>query len=233
MIHEFDNLNKQIKLYEVYPNIFAVTVKNDDDRAFLFLRCQEYYESDSDKFRNKSFTIKNYVKFYKKKTNSKSFNYSKDFVGFNLPCKIINDARKKIADPNIYDIIMSRIVETIKSKIGNQSYYLIGINPQLTGELINHELAHGIYYLDPEYKNKVNELIESLPASEKNKIFDELKQLGYCKQVLKDELNAYSSTGNVFNLLSPTESNKFKTLYKQYIKKKLYPKFKQIKIIWT
>ncbi len=37
----------QIELFEMYPKIFAVVIKNDKLRARVFMRYQEFYESDS------------------------------------------------------------------------------------------------------------------------------------------------------------------------------------------
>ena len=62
----------QIK--EVKPNIFAVIVKDKYDRAMLFCRAQEYYESPSLKFRGKNFSIWDYMKWYDEH-NSWGFSY--------------------------------------------------------------------------------------------------------------------------------------------------------------
>ena len=55
----------QIELFEMYPKIFAVVIKNDKLRARVFMRYQEFYESDSDSFRGKGFKWQDYTKFYK------------------------------------------------------------------------------------------------------------------------------------------------------------------------
>ena len=65
----------QIKLFEVYPNIFAVVIKDDKLRSQVFLRYQEFYESDSDSFRGQSFKWEDYIKFYKEKTKKDYFSY--------------------------------------------------------------------------------------------------------------------------------------------------------------
>ena len=57
----------QIELFEVYPKIFALVIKDDKLRARVFLRYQEFYESDSDSFRGKGFKWKDYIDFYKEK----------------------------------------------------------------------------------------------------------------------------------------------------------------------
>ena len=49
------NILNQVQLFEVYPSIFAVVIKDDRLRARVFMRYQEFYESDSDTFRGKGF----------------------------------------------------------------------------------------------------------------------------------------------------------------------------------
>ena len=103
----------QIKLFEVYPKIFAVVIKDDKLRSRVFLRYQEFYESDSDSFRGKSFKWNDYIKFYKDKTKRDYFSYHEDYAGYNVPCDTIEACKAKIPDLNIYDMIMFSVTDTI------------------------------------------------------------------------------------------------------------------------
>ena len=49
------NILSQIELFEMYPKIFALVIKDDKLRARVFMRYQEFYESDSETFRGKGF----------------------------------------------------------------------------------------------------------------------------------------------------------------------------------
>ena len=62
------NILSQIELFEMYPKIFALVIKDNRLRARVFMRYQEFYESDSETFRGKGFRWYDYVKFYKNKT---------------------------------------------------------------------------------------------------------------------------------------------------------------------
>ena len=73
------NILSQIKLFEVYPKIFAVVIKDDKLRARVFMRYQEFYESDSDSFRGKGFKWKDFVDYYKDKTKNDIFTYHEDW----------------------------------------------------------------------------------------------------------------------------------------------------------
>jgi hypothetical protein len=146
----------QIELFEMYPKIYALVIKDDKLRARVFMRYQEFYESDSDSFRGKGFKWYDYVKFYKEKTKKDYFSYHEDWAGYNIPCTSIESCISKIPDLNFYDLIMFSVVETLRSIVGNDNYYLIGID-QSTGDdpsLIFHEVAHGLWFVNPVYKTK-------------------------------------------------------------------------------
>jgi hypothetical protein len=187
----------QIKLFEVYPKIFAVVIKDDKLRSRVFLRYQEFYESDSDSFRGKSFKWNDYIKFYKEKTKRDYFSYHEDFAGYNVPCDTIEACKAKIPDLNIYDMIMFSVTDTIKKLVGDSPYYLIGID-QDNGDdpsLIFHEVAHGLWFSDPDYKNKMTEQINNMDPKVKDKMIDKIKAYGYGDNVYMDELQAYMATG--------------------------------------
>ena len=187
----------QIKLFEVYPKIFALVIKDDKLRSRVFLRYQEFYESDSDSFRGKSFKWNDYIKFYKEKTKRDYFSYHEDFAGYNVPCDTIEACKAKIPDLNIYDMIMFSVTDTIKKLVGGSPYYLIGID-QDNGDdpsLIFHEVAHGLWFSDPNYKNKMTDQINSMDPKVKDKMLDKIKGYGYGDNVYMDELQAYMSTG--------------------------------------
>jgi hypothetical protein len=187
----------QIKLFEVYPNIFAIVIKDDKLRSRVFLRYQEFYESDSDSFRGKSFKWEDYIKFYKDKTKNDYFSYHEDFAGYNIPCDTIEACKAKIPDLNIYDMIMFSITDTIKKIVGGQPYYLIGID-QDTGRdpsLIFHEVAHGLWFSDPDFKKQMTQAINDMDPNVKDKMLDKIKDFGYGDNVYMDELQAYLSTG--------------------------------------
>ena len=191
------NILSQIELFEMYPGIFALVIKNDKLRARVFMRYQEFYESDSDSFRGKGFKWNDFVKFYKKKTKKDYFSYHEDWAGYNIPCNSIESCAALIPDLNFYDLIMFSVVDTIRKKVGSENFYLIGID-QSNGEdpsLIFHEMAHGLWFANPSYKKEMSTIINEMNPSVKEKIFDKIKEAGYGDNVYEDELQAYLSTG--------------------------------------
>jgi hypothetical protein len=191
------NILSQIQLFEMYPKIFAVVIKDDRLRARVFMRYQEFYESDSDTFRGKGFKWKDFVKFYKEKTKNKIFTYHKDWAGYNIPCNSIESCIALIPDLNFYDLIMFSVVDTIKNIVGDDDYYLIGID-QSNGEdpsLIYHEVAHGLWFSSSEYKYQQKNNIEDMNPSVRDQLSKKISGMGYGQNVIDDEIQAYLSTG--------------------------------------
>ena len=191
------NILSQIKLFEIYPKIFAIVIKDARLRARVFMRYQEFYESDSETFRGKGFKWREFVDYYKKKTKSDILTYHEDWAGYNIPCDSIESCIALIPDINFYDLIMFSIVDTIKSKVGSDKFYLIGID-QENGEdpsLIEHELAHGLWFSSPQYKAEQLINIDELPDYIEEPLRKKISQMGYGPNVIDDEIQAYLSTG--------------------------------------
>jgi len=230
------NILSQIKLFEVYPKIFAVVIKDDKLRARVFMRYQEFYESDSDTFRGKGFKWTEFVNYYKNKTKKDILSYHEDWSGYNIPCDSIESCIAVIPDINFYDLIMFSIIDTIKSLVGNDKFYLIGID-QADGEdksLIEHELAHGLWFSSPKYKADQLINIDGLPEYIIEPLRQKISVMGYGSNVIDDEIQAYLSTG----IISPM--NRIKDIKKyQIIFRNTFNKYasnmsaKQIPIDWS
>lgn len=230
------NILSQIELFEMYPKIYAVVIKDDKLRARVFMRYQEFYESDSETFRGKGFKWYDYVKYYKQKTKKDYFSYHEDWAGYNIPCNSIESCIAKIPDLNFYDLIMFSIVDTIKNKVGSDKFYLIGID-QSTGEdpsLIFHEMAHGLWFVNSVYKTKQTINIDKLNSNVKKTLSIKIGGMGYGENVIDDEIQAYLSTGvgdNMKRIKGIKEAQiPFIDTFNSYVKK---IKPKQIEIDWS
>jgi len=74
--------------------------------------------------------------------------------------------------------------------------YIIGVHKNSSDlqNVISHELAHSFYRFYPEYKRSCKKIAKNLEEQEKKVMFETLTLLGYCKNVMEDEIQAYSST---------------------------------------
>lgn len=182
---------------EIAPRIYSVQFQDSFELAMTFLRYQECYESPNPEFRNKSFNLIDYQRWYAANTGKGEFTYVKDWSGFNIPSKIIdmNMAPGFIRDWNSFDGEMKLIDKTIKAVTGNKSYYLIG-SCNADNDTLRHEVAHGLFFTNSDYKMYMNDLIDMSTTLEvQTAMFDILRKMGYDESVLRDELQAYMATG--------------------------------------
>jgi hypothetical protein len=175
--------------------LWLVTASSKFDLGMLFWRVQEFYESPNPELIGRPFSLLDYMKWYSDHCSEEnSFTYFSDFEGYNVPCEVIQRCNEcKHPDFNRYDALMMAISREIEYRQGGK-YYLIGAL-QNDVETLDHEIAHGIYYLFPEYKAAMNKLVDLL-GPHRDVMFKALKSLsgGYTDAVLYDEAQAYMST---------------------------------------
>ena len=212
---------------EIVPRIYCATVDDDYDRAMLFCRYQEFYESPYKKFRNKPFTWMQYMKHYKDAWKKRVFTYPDDWSGYNIPGNVVEKANDVFYKQTEYDHVMNDIYFycAIDSQNKNDGircdWYLIGASSKDKGTL-NHEIAHGLYFTNKEYKKKVTELINNIKPIHYEKLKKKLIKMGYVddKKIIDDEIHAFMSTG-LYNGMNTKElkvyEKEFKNNFKKYI----------------
>lgn len=214
-------MNIKYKIKEIHSRIFLVSIDNPYDLAMTFCRIQEFYESPFKNIRGKKFSMMEFQKLYSEKYGYGFFTYPKDWEGFNIPCNVINTFRdvmwRSLDDWNEYDDVFDIIVSKIEDKYMNgEQYYIIG-SKGTDKSVIDHEVAHAFYYLYPKYKKEVDKIINTIPERLKKKINSWLISAGYSKNVLKDEIQAYLSSDDIFGRFDVSE--KEKNLLDKFIKK--------------
>jgi len=151
------------------------------------LRFQEHYESP--KFRGKIFGLEEYMDWYAA-THGGTFSYFEDWVGFNFPSHIL---RMFEGDYSSKEEAVTLVVDGVMRKHGLDKCYVLGT--AIGGEeAIDHEIAHALYSLYPEYARQVNRLCRT-HAEALKPLEAWLKGTGYHKKVWNDEVNAYLLTG--------------------------------------
>lgn len=184
-------------IQKIIDKVYLVRFEVHYELCMFFLRYQEYYESPNPKFRNHAFTISDFMDWYVKDKNADYFSYPADWGGFNIPSRIIDDVRTDtIQDFNRYDLEMFQLHSKLSQEAGSD-YYLIGVSgpADKNAQMVDHELAHGMYYTIPEYKAKMDKLVKACSPKLRTNMNAWLKDIGYTKEVYVDETQAYLSTG--------------------------------------
>lgn len=199
-------MKKTFIVREVKKNIFLLEFYHEYDMCMTFLRYQEYYESPSPKFRGRSFKILDFMKWYSLKFGNGSFTYPTDWAGFNFYGDVIKEVRELgIPDLNNYDTQMLKVYQQCKKKAAGSKFYIIGV---VKGNgALEHEVAHGLYYLNPDYRKEMNNLVKKMDP-ELRKVMDTyLLKVGYTPGVFVDETQANMATTGDFTNYS--ERNAF------------------------
>lgn len=187
-------MKKPFEIKEIKPRIFLFEFTDNYDMCMHFLRYQEFYESPSSRFRGKSFDIFEFMRWYSKKYGKGSFTYPNDWDGFNIP----GDTIKKVFDlgilcKTIYDYEMLMAWRECNTAANGETFYIIGVKKGT--DALSHEVAHGLFYLHPEYKKQMTKLVRALDPNIRKTINAGLKKLGYTPKVYIDETQAYMATG--------------------------------------
>jgi hypothetical protein len=213
------------KVVEVKPRIYCVTVDDDYDRAMLFCRYQEFYESPYKKFRGKPFTWMEYMRHYKTAWKKGVFTYPEDWSGYNIPSNMLQQAHHIFCRDTEYDLIMNDIYwhcveDSTEKNDGRQTdWYLIGASSKDL-KTMDHEIAHGLYYTNDDYKKSVSKLIKQIEPNHYEKLKKKLIKMGYVddKKIIDDEINAFMSTG-LYNGLDTKELKKYQKNFIKNFKK--------------
>jgi hypothetical protein len=213
------------KVKEIRPFIYCVEVDDDYDRAMLFCRYQEFYESPYKKFRGKPFTWMEYMRFYKIAWKKRTFTYPDDWSGYNIPSNILEKGVDAFYKETEYDVVMNDIYfycsidSQNKNNNTRRDWYLIGASSKDKGTT-NHEIAHGLYYTNKEYKKNVTNLIKNIKPIHYEKLKKKLVKMGYVddKKIIDDEIQAFMSTG-LYNGMDTKELKVYEKDFKKNFKK--------------
>jgi len=136
-----------------------------------------------------------------------NFTYATDWSGFNIPGHVVKEFYAKywhVTSEKTLNhkerALLKMLAPLIKSK---KKFYVIGTfkdkkNKVGTTSIINHEIAHGLFYLNVEYKKQMTKLVSEFKS--KKKFGVDLLKKGYSKPVIEDEIQAYLSTSSLSDL---------------------------------
>lgn len=180
-----------MKIREISDHLYLAEFKNYYLAGMTFLRLAEYYESPFKQIRGKHFTLEGYMDIYCS-TYSQSFNYMTRWGGYNVPGNVVLSFLKTFSDLREKEKKMFDKLGELQD-LSSDRFYLIGALKGHT-DVIEHECAHGFYYLDKDYKRAMDAEVGKLRCY--NRVCKKLKKMGYCKPVFKDESQAYLSTSS-------------------------------------
>jgi hypothetical protein len=195
-----------VKKEIILPHVYVLTFDTQYDLCMSFVRMQEFYESP--KFKNKYFTLEDFMDYWSEEFGNGLFDYPTKWSGFNLSSKIIEKWKSKVGYPHEIRDREWHIINAIDELLLDEEekdgympnkYYVIGVyckgnTKEKRLEVINHESAHAFYDLNSSYKKLANKLLKEMDKQAYLDAEYALIKMGYGKNVIKDEMQAYFST---------------------------------------
>jgi hypothetical protein len=176
----------RLRKSEVLGRVFLVECDQRRELAATFLRFQEHYESP--RFRGRVFTREQFIEWHVAERGA--FTYYEDWPGFNVPSWALEPFSAGLFDP--LEERERRLLELFRGESG--PFYVIGVEGDGTSVdrvTLEHELAHALYATRDDYRREVRDCLRDADTSALER---ELLSLGYCAQVLQDEVHAYLLT---------------------------------------
>lgn len=169
--------------------VWHVTSPDRVKLAMTFIRMQEWYESPNKRFFRRVFSLDEYKKWYAHEHEG-VFSYAKDWSGFNVPSTAVRAVYERFTEHSREERELFRKLERL-GVFGEERFYLIGSSPHATG-VLDHELRHALYFTSTNYRRAVRRVLRKFPV---RTLSNKLKEMGYGKSVIPDEIQAYTLTG--------------------------------------
>lgn len=184
---------KLMGMEELIKDVFNTNFPAQFELASTFLRFQEYYESPE--FRGKIFALEEFKKWYiansPKGKETGEFTYYEDWSGFNVPSYTLEPFYDGKFDPLTNK--EQNLLDSFKGR-REKRFYIIGTCGKEKNSL-KHEMAHGLFYTNPEYKKEVLEVLKTVDQSVIKSIENFFSaSRGYHPDVWIDETHAYLVT---------------------------------------
>jgi hypothetical protein len=178
------------------------------------------------------FTIAEYMHWYVKDGNKKSFTYPTDWSGYNIPLAEIEECLLGLScnvayrdDLNHHDALMQGVVGLIRAECTDPAY-LIGTSTETGEDVLKHEFAHALFGTNYEYEKAIrtqsSEVIGTSMWQEARQI---LTEKGYGGEVLLDEVQAYCVGGK--DILSHLEENDRWKNFADFVRQQFGERYKE------
>lgn len=196
----------------INENIIHLIFKSQKSLCESMVRIEEFYESPE--FAGKTFSLSEYKTWYIK--NYGQWSYYSDWSGFNIPGDKVSSFKKVNPKLRLWEKAI------LKELPLNKKFYLIATYEGGRNDILDHEIAHAMFYLNPEYKNEMTNLVnENLKEFEG---FVAWIRKNYNNNVLIDELQAYLSNttlewfkSNNISFSNQKLLDNFNKIYKKYL----------------
>lgn len=174
----------RIRKIRLAPGVFLLKFSSQYELAATFLRFQEHAESS--RFSGRTFSLEEFMDWYAGKFGN--FTYYQDWAGFNVPSTALEPFRAGSFDP-----LLEKERRFLKLFAGERRpFYVIGVAETHTRSDLAHEIAHALFFTNPDYRGAV---LSAMRGYDTAVLRRALGRMGYSRAVLTDEVHAYLVAG--------------------------------------
>jgi hypothetical protein len=199
---------------EIYPGLFYLESENQKELGDRFKRFYGHYESP--KLRKKNFSEKRFDSWFKNHTiyGKENLSFNEIVGGVNIPNWVFEPFIEGRFDP--LNSLESDVIKEVK-KIKLKKFYIISAIKEEWFDF-EHEISHGIYYLNNDYFSEINSFLSSMGRINFSKMQKYLTDEGVtCRENLRDEIHAHLLTNHY--VFMPKISEKSLNKYNRGIEK--------------
>lgn len=204
-----------MKVTLLSPGVILASFPRQKDLVLTMCRVQEFYEAYDARLRGQPFSWSEFLEVFT--SDDGTFTYFHDWAGFNIPDNAFIAWASNVIDPSEREF---KLVEAIRAIVTDDSmpFYVIAMLDEDT-DVLDHEVAHARFYLDPLYHAKMQKLNADLDPDVSKLMTMELLSMGYSRDVFEDELQAYLATSNAddMNEIFGMAADVFERVSKPYI----------------
>lgn len=193
-----DKAGDELNPVDVYQHseirdVYCVRHPDQALLAAMFVRVQQFYEDASDSIRGHAFTVDGYKAGLRR--SGEPFDYYLKWPGFNVPGWAVHKLRSG-AMGSIRPC-EAAMLEALALAGATEASYVIGV---VCGDVdtLDHELAHGLYATNLDYKAGAEDRLQQLAAADIAAMRASLLKSTYpnVDEILRDEMQAYLVGGD-------------------------------------
>jgi len=176
-------------LTQIKPKLYHVEFDAKYRLILAMVRMQVFYESQYKEIRGKVFTLEDLIACTMR--DSGMFSYFEDVVACNVPGDVVQDFF------DAYGMKLNKRERALRELLPKMNgAYLIATAEG--SDSLDHEIAHGFYYLNKKYRRSMDAITTDLP--DKDSLTVALIKLGYSADLVDDEIQAYLATTQLSEL---------------------------------
>ncbi len=183
-------------LREIEPQIFHAFYSTHYDVSMAFCRLNEWTESPNESFMGNPIAMEDYMRWYALAKGKGVFGYPADWDGFNVRSTAIEAIQEMHNLGGKYQMsnLEMDLIQSVQIVSPYARYSVIGTSKQSDRGTLVHEIAHGRWYVNSVYHERMLDVVHTF-RKEAKPLFTWLRKEGYHKNVFEDETHAYALTG--------------------------------------